>query len=228
MVDAVELDPVGVREPLLAEARPPRDGHGRTWSAVPQTIRTGQAIDSPRRARSPRAARARSSAARRRSRPRPRMHVRDQLGGDVLVVRRERSASPGGGPRGVETTLVGIRRGGLHLLLAWSRSRAASPCTSRRPAAQPPAGASATTDSARRARRAAARGSRPSELPTMCAVAKPASSIARSSASGSVAARDLGRRAAARRRGPASVGASTSCSALELRAGRAPRCARCR
>src|SRR3954470_14971908 len=113
-------------------------------------------------------------------------------------------------PSGVDTISSGWAPGAS----AWASESAkysAVPVTESSVLAQPPAGASATTDSARP--RAASWSARkpPSELPAMCAVAKPASSIARSSASGSVAALNSPA-SGGPPAWPASVGASTSCS----------------
>ena len=57
VADAVELDPVGVRQPARRGSARRRDGHSSSRSSVPQTIRTGQVIFSasrcqPSRARS--------------------------------------------------------------------------------------------------------------------------------------------------------------------------------
>ena len=109
----------------------------------------------------------------------------DEVGRDVLGVLGER--------------IVAVRRPSGVAAIAAACGAAASTwsCISRSEVsvatassrcAQPPAGASATTVRARPRAASCSATNPPSELPTMCAVSKPAASIARSIASGRTAA----------------------------------------
>jgi hypothetical protein len=110
--DPVELDPVGVRQPLLAEAhrrggpgqklvvRAPHDAHRAGDLRRVELVARAQRVVEHRR---------RTVAA-----GHPAHHVREQLGRDVLEVRRERLRRPAA-PFGRRDDLVGVGRRSLHL-----------------------------------------------------------------------------------------------------------------
>ena len=225
VADAVELDPVGVRQPLVAVARGRRRPRQQLGPRCPTRPAPGSR-SARRRGASPRGARSVDQRrAPRRSAATPRIWWASSSAGmcSKRVAMSPRRAAPA------------LRRGDDRLGVR-RRAPSASSCivaevasVSRNessPSAQPPAGASATTVRARRARRAAARRSRrascrrgaPSRSRRRPSRARPPSASARRSTSPSIGGRRRARRASARAR---RAGARAP-------AARAPRCATCR
>jgi hypothetical protein len=205
VADALKLDPVGVGQPVVAQSR--GGGRPRQQLVVCAPHDPYRAADVLRVER-PALAQRVVDQCQRRSAARHAEHLVDeQLDWDVLEVRdegRRRDAvhrqSPGPLRRAARSSSPAR---------AAPTGSSACPLYDSSPCAQPPAGASATTVSARPRAASCSETLPPSELPTMCAVAKPASSIACSTASAhtaSLISPTIGGPPAC----PASVGASTS------------------
>ena len=156
VADAVEHDPVGMRQPVVAEARGAA-GQGRSRSSVPHTTRTGQVMRSA------------SSGQPSRSAYSTRGPTAWQAAAPTIWWA---SSSRGMCSNLVAVYCVARRRPSVVATIASAWGAAARSCSCivvkcpsvslnvSSPGAQPPAGASATTEEPDRARRAGARRSR--------------------------------------------------------------------
>ena len=147
VADAVELDPVGVRQPVVAVARGRRRPRRAAGPRSPRRPAPGSR-SARRRARQP-SRRANSTIGATALAGRDADHqVGDQLGRDVLEVGGDVLAWRGAGPRRWRRSRRRAARR-PRPAPASSVKKSSVSCNDSSPAAQPPAGASATTDSAR-------------------------------------------------------------------------------
>ena len=208
MPDAVEHDPVGVGQPVAPEARPP--AAASAGPGPPSPTRCARGSRSARRpAASPRAARASMRSVVAAQAAAPRSWWASSSAGRC-------SQSLGGVPRRAPAPLrrrhdrLRVRRGAAHELAHRREVVQRGAEGPRRPAPSPRPAPARRRVSARPRAASCSATCPPSELPTRCAVAKPAASIARSTASARVAPVSSPATAGPPAC-PASVGARTSC-----------------